>query len=357
MPLRARQLGAGAAGAEAARLGGRALAVRAARRRRVERLCAAARPRRSWSTSTGSARRCFCHGSPRSDEECVTAATPAERVGSSRRACEEACVVTAHTHMQYDRRVGETRLLNPGSVGLPYEPEPGYAYWALLGPDVELRRTPYDLEAAIERMRAAGMPKFEQIEELMRTPPPQAEVIEHAERVVFSGLDSDEGDRRGDAGGREGNAARPLRGRGLPGLPARRVLLGRAARPRPRRREGARRHISLVTSPTETRRRRPRDAAARHRVQAHARRLEVGDEVEVEEPKGSFLLPEDTSAEYVFVAGGIGITVFRSMLRYIADDSCRTGSRSSTRTATANRRRSSTSSRSWSSASRACRWC
>jgi ferredoxin-NADP reductase len=47
--------------------------------------------------------------------------------------------------------------------------------------------------------------------------------------------------------------------------------------------------------------------------------LEVGDEVEVEEPKGSFLLPEDTSAEYVFVAGGIGITVFRSMLRYIAD--------------------------------------
>ena len=60
---------------------------------------------------------------------------------------EEACVVTAHTHMQYDRRVGETRLLNPGSVGLPYEPEPGYAYWALLGPDVELRRTPYDLES------------------------------------------------------------------------------------------------------------------------------------------------------------------------------------------------------------------
>ena len=86
--------------------------------------------------------------------------------------------------MQYDRRVGETRLLNPGSVGLPYEPEPGYAYWALLGPDVELRRTPYDLDAAIERLRAGGMPAFERIEELMRTPPAHAEVIEHAERVV-----------------------------------------------------------------------------------------------------------------------------------------------------------------------------
>jgi len=129
----------------------------------------------------------FCHGSPRSDEECVTAATPAERVAEFTAGVEEACVVTAHTHMQYDRVVGETRLLNPGSVGLPYELEPGYAYWALLGPDVELRRTPYDLEAAIERMRAAGMPKFGQIEELMRTPPSQAEVIEHAERVVFSG--------------------------------------------------------------------------------------------------------------------------------------------------------------------------
>ena len=36
-------------------------------------------------------------------------------------------------------------------------------------------------------MRAAGKPKFEQIEELMRTPPPHAEVIEDAERLVFAG--------------------------------------------------------------------------------------------------------------------------------------------------------------------------
>jgi predicted phosphodiesterase len=129
----------------------------------------------------------FCHGSPRSDEECVTAETPVERVAEFTAGVEAACIVTAHTHMQYDRRVGETRLLNPGSVGLPYELEAGNAYWAMLGPDVELRSTPYDLDAAIERMRAAGMPKFAQIEELMRTPPPQAEVIEHTERLVFSG--------------------------------------------------------------------------------------------------------------------------------------------------------------------------
>ena len=47
--------------------------------------------------------------------------------------------------------------------------------------------------------------------------------------------------------------------------------------------------------------------------------LELGDEVEVEEPKGDYRLPEDTSSHYVFVAGGIGITVFHSMLRWIAD--------------------------------------
>jgi ferredoxin-NADP reductase len=82
--------------------------------------------------------------------------------------------------------------------------------------------------------------------------------------------------------------------------------------------KGLRRHISLATSPTED----VVGLATRLRDSAFKRtlaELEVGDEVQVEEPKGSFLLPEDTSAEYVFVAGGIGITVFRSMLRYIAD--------------------------------------
>jgi ferredoxin-NADP reductase len=83
--------------------------------------------------------------------------------------------------------------------------------------------------------------------------------------------------------------------------------------------KGLRRHISVVTSPTErgvlglcTR---LRDTAFKTTLAE----LEVGDEVEVEEPKGDYRLPEDTSRDYVFVAGGIGITVFHSMLRYIAD--------------------------------------
>ena len=83
--------------------------------------------------------------------------------------------------------------------------------------------------------------------------------------------------------------------------------------------KGLRRHISLATSPTDAGvvglATRLRDTAFKRTLAS----LEVGDEVVVEEPKGSFLLPEDTDAEYVFVAGGIGITVFRSMLRYVAD--------------------------------------
>ena len=84
--------------------------------------------------------------------------------------------------------------------------------------------------------------------------------------------------------------------------------------------KGLRRHISLVTSPTENGvvglATRLRDTAFKRTLAE----LEVGDEVQIEEPKGSFLLPEDTGVEYVFVAGGIGITVFRSMLRYVADE-------------------------------------
>jgi ferredoxin-NADP reductase len=84
---------------------------------------------------------------------------------------------------------------------------------------------------------------------------------------------------------------------------------------------GNRRHITVATSPTE---RGVLGLATRLRDSAFKRslaELEVGDPVEVEEPKGSFVLPEDTGRRYVFVAGGIGITVFRSMLRYIADKS------------------------------------
>ena len=83
---------------------------------------------------------------------------------------------------------------------------------------------------------------------------------------------------------------------------------------------GARRHFSVVTSPNE---RGVLGFCTRLRDSAFKRslvELPIGAEAEVEEPKGSFLLPADTEQAYVFLAGGIGITVFRSMLRYIAEE-------------------------------------
>jgi putative phosphoesterase len=129
---------------------------------------------------------CFCHGSPRSDEECVTERTPAERVREFMDGRDEKVVVTAHVHIQYDRTVDGIRLLCPGSVGLPNE-DGRCAYWAMLGPDVELRRTEYDVEAAVALMRATDDPSVESIVELMLTPPSRDEVIADAETRVFAG--------------------------------------------------------------------------------------------------------------------------------------------------------------------------
>jgi len=128
----------------------------------------------------------LCHGSPRSDEECVTPETPDERVREFSANVDEQVIVTAHVHMQFDREVAGIRSLNAGSVGLPYENGPG-AYWALLGPDVDFRRTDYDVDAAIERYRASGQPDVEQTVEMMLTPPTQREVIEYGEERVFAG--------------------------------------------------------------------------------------------------------------------------------------------------------------------------
>jgi putative phosphoesterase len=130
---------------------------------------------------------CFCHGSPRSDEECVTEQTPAERVHEFMAGVDARTVVTAHVHLSYDRKVDGIRLVGPGSVGLPYEGQAGFAYWALLGPDVELRRTAYEVDTAVAHMRATDDPSVEAIVELMLEPPLRDKVIADAEERVFAG--------------------------------------------------------------------------------------------------------------------------------------------------------------------------
>jgi predicted phosphodiesterase len=129
----------------------------------------------------------FCHGSPRADTEIVTPGTPGERFGELSAGIDEQILVTGHTHIQFDRQVAGRRSVNPGSVGLPYHlGEPGTAYWALLGPDVSLRQTRYDVSPALAIGDELGDPGADRIRDLLLTPPVPAEVTENAESLVFS---------------------------------------------------------------------------------------------------------------------------------------------------------------------------
>jgi putative phosphoesterase len=102
----------------------------------------------------------FCHATPRSDEEIFTVRTPDERLRPMLEGVTQPLVVCGHTHMQFDRRVDRTRVVNAGSVGMPYG-TPG-AYWLLLGPDVQLMRTEYDLARAGELVRQTRYPQAEE---------------------------------------------------------------------------------------------------------------------------------------------------------------------------------------------------
>ena len=103
-------------------------------------------PERLELEITGLGRVLFCHASPRNDVDVFLESTPEERLAPLFADVVTGTVVCGHTHMQFDREIAGVRVVNAGSVGMAYEEAPG-AYWALLGPDVEHRRTEYDLRA------------------------------------------------------------------------------------------------------------------------------------------------------------------------------------------------------------------
>lgn len=141
----------------------------------------AALPERAIFEIDGLGPTLFCHGSPRSDEEIITAATSDDRLRPMLAGLEQRIVVCGHTHVQFDRVLDGVRVVNAGSVGMPYG-APG-AHWALLGPQIDLRQTPYDLEEAARRIRQSGWPhaaEFAQENVLER--PSASEAIELFER-------------------------------------------------------------------------------------------------------------------------------------------------------------------------------
>jgi predicted phosphodiesterase len=132
----------------------------------------------------------FCHASPRNDLDIVTPGTPDARVVTLLEGVPERVVVAGHTHMQDDREIGRTRWINPGSVGMPYEGEVA-AFWAVLGPDVELRRTPFDVERSAEAVLASGWPGAQSfVEENIRAAVAREEVI-----TLFEQIAADRGER------------------------------------------------------------------------------------------------------------------------------------------------------------------
>ncbi len=92
-----------------------------------------------------------------------------------------ALVVCGHTHMQFDRVVAGARVVNAGSVGMPFG-KPG-ADWLILGPGVELRHTAYDLDAAAARVRATAYPQAREFAESILHPPSEQAMLD-----VFTAL-------------------------------------------------------------------------------------------------------------------------------------------------------------------------
>ena len=123
----------------------------------------------------GLGRTLVCHAVPTADEPIFTRITPDEDVAALLGDVEADLVVVGHTHMQFDRLLPSgLRIVNAGSVGMPYEGRRG-AFWTVLGPDVEMRHTEYDVDAAVASMRANGAPRPEEQLNLLLEPPSSEE--------------------------------------------------------------------------------------------------------------------------------------------------------------------------------------
>jgi predicted phosphodiesterase len=145
-----------------------------------ERAALAAWPRTYRLSVPGTGDVFFCHATPRDDNEIFTRVTPEERIRPVFEATGAAVVLCGHTHMPFDRSAGAVRVVNAGSVGMPFG-EPG-ACWALLADgDVQLRRTAYDVAAAMARIQASDYPgEFDLLD-----PPSEAHMVEVLEAAAL----------------------------------------------------------------------------------------------------------------------------------------------------------------------------
>jgi len=133
----------------------------------------------------------FCHATPRNEDECFTRLTPDDRLLPIFDGLTASVVVCGHTHMQFDRMVGRTRVVNAGSVGMPFG-EPG-ADWLLISgaatgrggeAPVQMQHTAYDLPKTAELIRGTSYPWPEDFAaRYILNPPSAADMLEVFTRV------------------------------------------------------------------------------------------------------------------------------------------------------------------------------
>ena len=118
----------------------------------------------------------FWHATSRSDNEMVLVDSPVAHLRAAFSAIDGETLVIGHSRMPFDRLFNRRRVINAGSVGMPYGH--GGNSWALIGPDIVLRRTPYDIDAACSRIMARGMPEAgEFVRTYVRATPSDEEAV------------------------------------------------------------------------------------------------------------------------------------------------------------------------------------
>jgi len=117
----------------------------------------------------------FCHATPRNEFEIFLSTTAEDKLLPVFEGVTQPLIVCGHSHMQFDRRVGRHRVVNAGSIGMPFGP--AGADWLLLGPAVELRHTDYDLAAAASVIRETAYPEAESFAATYILNPPSADTM------------------------------------------------------------------------------------------------------------------------------------------------------------------------------------
>lgn len=117
----------------------------------------------------------FCHATPQNENDIFTKFTPIEKLLSIFEPVKEPIVMCGHTHMQFDIQVAAARVVNAGSVGMPFG-KPG-AYWALLNEKIELMHTLYDFNKASEIIKQSSYPQANEFAENHVLNPPTEDVM------------------------------------------------------------------------------------------------------------------------------------------------------------------------------------